>query len=131
MKLSKTSKSTSALFFFLFLVLSQEAYSQDFSSIEQDLTQLEILIADTLANTEEQQRLLADLNQNLINSETLISKLRDNNTRARELALDLTGTTDRNVRNLQDAIAIIGEIRRKLQVLEDFYANSSTGNSSD
>ena len=56
-------------------------------------------------------------------------QLREHNTRARELAFDLTGTTERNVRNLQEAITIIGEIRRKLQILEDFYADSDSGNS--
>ncbi|MCL2442188.1 MAG: hypothetical protein FWD13_01835, partial [Treponema sp.] len=47
----------------------------------------------------------------------LNSKLRDNNTRARELTSELTGSVERNVRNLQDAVSIIGEIRTKLQVL--------------
>jgi len=56
-------------------------------------------------------------------------RLRENNTRARELAYELTGTTERNVRNLQEAITIIGEIRRKLQILEDFYANSNSADS--
>jgi len=64
---------TFALLFFLFLVLSQDAFSQDFSSINQDLTQLELLITDTLNNTEEQQRLLDDLKQNLKDSGILIS----------------------------------------------------------
>ena len=56
-------------------------------------------------------------------------QLLEHNTRARELAGDLTRTTDRNVRNLQDAIAIIGEIRAKLKVLADFYAGSDPGDS--
>jgi hypothetical protein len=56
-------------------------------------------------------------------------QLREHNTRARELADGLTGTAERNVRNLQDAVAIISEIRAKLKVLADFYADSSPGNS--
>ena len=60
------------ILFFLFLALSQDAFSQDFSSINQDLNLLESLIIDTLANTEEQQRLLEDLKQNLIESGILI-----------------------------------------------------------
>ncbi|MDR0472779.1 MAG: hypothetical protein LBH43_03780 [Treponema sp.] len=55
--------------------------------------------------------------------------LREHNNRARELTGELTGTTERNVRNLQDAVAIIGEIRAKLKVLAEFYADSNTGNS--
>ena len=73
MKYLLRSKLINALCFLFFLALSQEAFSQDFSSIDQDLLQLELLILDTIANTEEQQRLLEDLNQNLINSETLIT----------------------------------------------------------
>ena len=51
---------------FLFCSLfSSAAYSQDFSSIDKDLQALEDLIADTLRNTEEQQKLLEDLQRNL------------------------------------------------------------------
>jgi len=59
------------------------------------------------------------------------NQLRNYNTRARELALGLTESTERNVRNLQEAVELIAEIRRKLKVLEDFYADSDSGNSSD
>jgi hypothetical protein len=56
-------------------------------------------------------------------------QLRDHNQRARELAGGLTETTNRNVRNLQDAVTIISEIRTKLKVLADFYNNSDPGDS--
>jgi len=56
-------------------------------------------------------------------------RLREHNNRAREIADDLAGTTERNVRNLQDAIGLIGEIRRKIEVLADFYADSDSCNS--
>ncbi|MCL2181161.1 MAG: hypothetical protein FWB83_08535 [Treponema sp.] len=59
------------------------------------------------------------------------NKLREHNSRARELTGELAFTTERNVRNLQDAVAIIGEIRRKLQILEDFYADSGSGGGAD
>jgi len=65
--------SAFALLFFLFLVLSQAAYSQDFSSIDLDLAQLENLINDTIANTREQQKLLEDLKRNLSESAELIA----------------------------------------------------------
>ena len=42
-------------------------------------------------------------------------QLRENNTRARELAEGLTASAERNVRNLQDAVALIGEIRANLK----------------
>ncbi|MDR1869341.1 MAG: hypothetical protein LBQ82_05090, partial [Treponema sp.] len=51
-------------------------------------------------------------------------RLRENNTRARSIAVELTVAAERNVRNLQDAVALIGEIRAKLKVLADFYNNS-------
>jgi len=52
-----------------------------------------------------------------------------NNNRARKIAGELTGTTQRNVRNLQEAIGLISEIRKKLKILEDFYANSNSSDS--
>jgi hypothetical protein len=56
-------------------------------------------------------------------------RLLNNNSRARELTGELAGTTGRNVRNLQDAVAIIGEIRAKLKVLADFYSDSGPSDS--
>ncbi|WP_461255271.1 hypothetical protein [Treponema sp. R80B11-R83G3] len=56
-------------------------------------------------------------------------KLREHNQRARELTGGLTETTNRNVRNLQEAVSLIGEIRAKLKVLASFYNNSDPGNS--
>ena len=53
--------------------------------------------------------------------------LREHNNRARELASGLTDTVERNVRNLQDAVVLIGEIRAKLKVLEDFYIDRDSG----
>ena len=53
-------------------------------------------------------------------------RLRDHNSRARELTEGLADATERNVRNLQDAIELIGEIRTKLKILEDFYNDSDT-----
>jgi hypothetical protein len=58
-------------------------------------------------------------------------QLLEHNKRARELTGELAITTDRNVRNLQDAVTIISEIRAKLKVLADFYSNSGTGDSAD
>ena len=42
---------------------SPAAFAQDFSSIDNDLAQLENLIADTLTNTQEQQKLLKISNE--------------------------------------------------------------------
>ena len=58
-------------------------------------------------------------------------QLRENNNRARELTKGLTDSAERNVRNLQDAVTLIGEIRAKLKVLADFYTDSNPGRSSD
>ena len=54
-------------------------------------------------------------------------KLREYNLLAGELVKGITESTERNVRNLQDAVGLIGEIRRKLKVLEDFYNDSNSG----
>jgi hypothetical protein len=49
---------TAAVICFIFFSLSsQVASAQDFSSIDNDLAQLENLINDTLVNTQEQQKL--------------------------------------------------------------------------
>jgi len=65
---------TAAVICFFFSYLSSPAvYSQDFSSIDQDLTQLESLINDSLANTQEQQKQLETLKQNLNASANLIA----------------------------------------------------------
>ncbi len=55
-------------------------------------------------------------------------QLQEHNNRARELTSELTGTVKRNVRNLQEAVGLIGEIRAKLKVLENFFNNSDPGN---
>jgi cell division protein FtsB len=55
-------------------------------------------------------------------------QLRDYNNRARELTEGLTESAQRNVRNLQDAVNLIGEIRTKVKVLAEFYTNSDSGN---
>ena len=73
MKFLKTSNSTFAFYFFCCLVLSPAAFCQDFSSIDKDLLILENLIADTISNTEEQQRLLESLRENLNESGILIA----------------------------------------------------------
>jgi chromosome segregation ATPase len=61
------------LCFFCSLAFSQDAWPQGFSSIDSDLRQLENLIYDTIANTEEQQRLLEGLRKSLDESGELIA----------------------------------------------------------
>jgi len=68
------------------------------------------------------------LEEELNRERELNRQLRDHNQRARDLTSELTGTTNRNVRNLQDAVTIISEIRTKLKVLENFYNSSDPGN---
>jgi hypothetical protein len=58
--------TAAALFCICSLLLPRAVSPQDFSSIiAGDLTELEHLILDTLANSEEQQRQLEDLRKNL------------------------------------------------------------------
>ena len=55
-------------------------------------------------------------------------RLQEHNSRARELAQGITESTERNVRNLQDAVVLVGEIRRKIKILADFYDSGNSGN---
>ena len=72
--MNQTTKSiTCAAFCFLLSSLSPPAApSQDFSSIDSDLQQLQNLITDTLRNTEAHETLLQTLKQNLEESGQLI-----------------------------------------------------------
>jgi succinate dehydrogenase/fumarate reductase flavoprotein subunit len=74
--------------------------------------------AETIGRLEEELGRERDINR----------QLREHNTRARKIAGELTGAVKRNVRNLQEAVGLIGEIRAKLKVLENFYNNSDPGN---
>ena len=60
------------LFCSCFLRFSPELWPQEFTGIGRDLDQLENLIADTIRNTEEQQKLLEDLQKNLSESGNII-----------------------------------------------------------
>jgi septal ring factor EnvC (AmiA/AmiB activator) len=64
--------TAAALFCIWFLLSPRAVSSQDFSSIGGDLSALENLIQDTLANSEAQQKQLEDLKKNLAESEALI-----------------------------------------------------------
>jgi len=57
-------------------------------------------------------------------------ELREHNDQARAIAGGLAGSLERNVGNLQEAVGLIGEIRKKLKILADFYADSGPGSSS-
>jgi len=73
--------------------------------------------------------IIGRLEEELGRERELNRELREHNNRARELAQGLTGASERNVRNLQDAVGLIQEIREKVKILADFYANSDSGNS--
>ncbi|MDR0487596.1 MAG: hypothetical protein LBG91_05055 [Treponema sp.] len=72
--------------------------------------------------------IIGQLEEELGRERELNRKLREHNKRARELTEGLTDTVERNVRNLQDAVGLIGEIRKKLKVLEEFYTRGDSGN---
>jgi len=73
--------------------------------------------------------IIGRLETELSRERELNRQLREHNNRARELTEGLTGTVERYVRNLQDAVGLIAEIRAKLKVLENFYNSSDPGNS--
>ena len=96
------------------LLFSPELYSQEFSSIDKDLDQLESLIAATLLNTEEQQKLLENLQRNLTESGSLIENY-ENITNRQELLLE----------DLQARLNEMSETYRKQSALSEKYAKSS------
>ena len=106
--------------FFLFCLLfsqaayAQAAYSQPFSSIDSDLQALENLIQDTIANTEEQQKLLENLQRNLSESGSLIENYESIINRQEQLLSDL-----------QKQLNEMSETYRKQSALSARYAQNS------
>ena len=126
----KSAKLFAALLFCC-LFSPQAAYPQDFSSIDSDLQQLEDFIADTLRNTEEQQKLLEDLQKNLSESGNLIESYESIITRQEQSLANLQQQLNEMSETYRRQSALSGEIRAKLKVLADFYADSDTGNGAD
>jgi len=90
---------TAAVICFFFSSLSSPVvYSQDFSSIDQDLAQLQDLINDSLANTQEQQKQLENLKKNLNASADLIANyeniIREQETLLADLRKQLTAMSE-------------------------------------
>ena len=89
-------------------------YPQDFSSIDSDLQQLEDLIADTLRNTEEQQRLLEDLQRNLSESGELIESYES-----------IISMQEQSLSDLQQQLNEMFETYRRQSALSARYAQNS------
>ena len=123
MNLSSKFLFVCAFCFIFSLLFSQFALAQDFFSNDNDLQPLDSFIQ----NTEEQQKILDDLMENLYVSMNTIKELKENNSLAKELTAEFTELTERNIRNLQDAILLISEIRKKLITLENVHVNSNSG----
>ena len=79
--------------------------------------------AEYAGATETVRRLEAEL----VREREINRLLREHNNRARDIAEGLADASERNVRNLSDAIILIGEIRTKLKILADFYSDSDPG----
>ena len=103
-----------ALFFILFLLFSQAVYSQDFSSIDQDLAQLEDLISDTIQKSEEQQKLLENLRASLQESGNLIENYEN-----------IIKEQENLLKNLQEHLSEMSETYRKQSALSAKYERSS------
>jgi DNA repair ATPase RecN len=109
----------SALFaFFLWCILSplfpQAALSQEFSSIDGDLAELENLIQDTLANSEAQLKQLEDLQRNLTESGELIRSYES-----------IIQERENLLRDLQTRLTEMSEIYRTQSALSARYEKSS------
>jgi len=88
-KKSSPRFTAAVICFFFFSLSSPALYSQDFSSIDQDLAQLQSLINDSLANTQEQQKQLENLKQNLNASANLIESYENTIKEQEKLLTDL------------------------------------------
>jgi septal ring factor EnvC (AmiA/AmiB activator) len=110
-----TARFIAAVMCFIFFSLSsQDASAQDFSSIDNDLALLENLINDTLSNTQEQQKLLEDLKQNLNESDALISSYENTITEQEKL-----------LANLREQLNAMYETYRKQSALSARYEKNS------
>jgi septal ring factor EnvC (AmiA/AmiB activator) len=74
MRVLLQSFAAAVLYCIFLLLLPQDVFSQEFSSIGSDLDQLENLINDTVMNIQEQQKQLEDLKKNLEKSGSLIER---------------------------------------------------------
>jgi septal ring factor EnvC (AmiA/AmiB activator) len=96
---------------FTWLLLSPQAVSsQDFSSLDRDLAELENLIQDTLRNSEAQQKQLEDLRRTLKESGELIGTYESIITEREKL-----------LRDLQTRLDAMSEIYRKQSALSARY----------
>ena len=106
--------SVFVLFCFRLFFSAQALWSQDFSGIDRDLSQLENLIADTLRNTEEQQKLLDDLHQSLNESGNLIDSYEK-----------IMNGQEKLLTDLQTQLNAMSETYRKQSALSAKYEKSS------
>ncbi|MDR0389619.1 MAG: hypothetical protein LBH73_06070 [Spirochaetaceae bacterium] len=96
------------------LLLPRAAFSQDFSSLDRDLSELENLIQDTLTNSVEQQKQLDDLRQTLIESGELIGSYES-----------IIAERESLLKDLQERLSEMSEIYRKQSDLSARYEKSS------
>ena len=96
------------------LLFSPGLWAQDFISINRDLRELEILISDTLSNTEEQQKQLEYLKNSLDASGKLI-----------ETCESIIAGQESSLRDLQVRLNEMSEIYRKQSSLSVKYEKSS------
>jgi len=95
-------------------LFSPALFSQEFSAVDRDLEYLEKLITGTLLNTEEQQKLLEDLQLNLSMSGSLIENYESTIIRQEKLLSDL-----------QTQLNEMSETYRRQSDLSAKYAKSS------
>jgi septal ring factor EnvC (AmiA/AmiB activator) len=102
------------LCFGLSLLLPPAAFSQDFSSIDRDLSELESLIQDTLENSLEQQKQLDDLRKNLTESGELIGNYET-----------IIAERENLLKDLQTRLSEMSETYRMQSALSEKYEKSS------
>ena len=104
-------KKPKLLLLVLFAAVSYPLLSQDFSSIDMDLEQLENLIADTLKNSEAQLKQLEDLIPLFYENEKLI-----------ESYGNIITEREKSLRDLQERLNGMSETYRRQSALSGRYA---------
>jgi chromosome segregation ATPase len=98
----------------LSLLLPRAAFSQDFSSLDEDLSALESLIQNMLENSEAQQKQLDDLRKNLAESGELLGNYET-----------IIAERERLLKDLRERLAEMSETYRKQSALSAKYEKSS------
>ena len=119
--MNKLKKSCIIVFCFIYSLLSsQAAFAQDFLSLDDDLQLLEDMIKDTIANTQEQEKLLQDLRQSLSESGTLIAGYENRITEQEALLKNLQAQLNAMSETYHQQSNLSGKYEQRLRFWRNF-----------